>query len=221
MRGSGPGAGTRKGRPAHRSGGACLGLRQLLALHAFIPARGRVKGQAAYCGRLTGDLPAWAGPVKDADCTDFLRWALPRLGMRWAGFRRVRRQVCKRLRRRIADLGLRGLAGYPALLEKDSEEWTGLDGLCRISISCFYPPAQHFLGACPTISRERPPASEALSEAHERATPGMAGRHRPWIEYRSGRGLGSANSGPNWTVQSNSAAKIFTEVGAMLRPEAL
>jgi len=32
--------------------------------------------------------------MKDADCIDFLEWALPRLGMRWAGFRRVRGQVC-------------------------------------------------------------------------------------------------------------------------------
>jgi chemotaxis methyl-accepting protein methylase len=55
--------------------------------------------------------------VKDADCTAFLQWALPRLGMRWAGFRRVRGQVCKRLGRRKAELGLRDLADYRALLE--------------------------------------------------------------------------------------------------------
>ena len=43
--------------------------------------------------------------MKDADCTRFLQWALPRLGLRWAGFRRVRSQVCKRLGRRIAEPG--------------------------------------------------------------------------------------------------------------------
>ncbi len=79
-----------------------------------------------------------AHPVKDADCTEFLQWALPRLGMRWPGFRRVRGQVCKRLRRRMAELGLRDLADYRALLETHPEEWTRLDGLCRISISRFY-----------------------------------------------------------------------------------
>lgn len=78
-----------------------------------------------------------ADPVKDAECTGFLQWALPRLGMRWAGFRRVRRQVCKRLGRRVAELGLKDLAGYCALLETDPEEWTRLDSLCRISISRF------------------------------------------------------------------------------------
>ena len=76
--------------------------------------------------------------MKDADCTEFLQWALPRLGMRWPGFRRVRGQVCKRLRRRVGELGLRELAEYRALLETRPEEWARLDGLCRISISRFY-----------------------------------------------------------------------------------
>lgn len=76
--------------------------------------------------------------MKDADCNAFLQWALPRLGMRWTGFRRVRRQVCKRVARRLVELGLENLAGYRGLLESDSEEWTRLDGLCRISISHFY-----------------------------------------------------------------------------------
>ena len=76
--------------------------------------------------------------MKDADCTGFLQWALPRLAMRWPGFRRVRRQVCKRLSRRMAELGLAEITGYRALLETDPEEWTRLDWLCRISISRFY-----------------------------------------------------------------------------------
>jgi len=76
--------------------------------------------------------------VKDADCIHFLQWALPRLGFRWAGFRRVRGQVCKRLGRRMTELGLKELSDYRALLEKHSEEWRQLDGLCRISVSRFY-----------------------------------------------------------------------------------
>jgi chemotaxis protein methyltransferase CheR len=58
--------------------------------------------------------------------------------MRWVGFRRVRRQVCKRLRRRMAELGLAELTEYRALLGTHPEEWIRLDGLCRISISRFY-----------------------------------------------------------------------------------
>jgi chemotaxis protein methyltransferase CheR len=38
----------------------------------------------------------------------------------------------------MAELGLAGLTEYRSLLETDPEEWTRLDGLCRISISRFY-----------------------------------------------------------------------------------
>jgi chemotaxis protein methyltransferase CheR len=82
--------------------------------------------------------PSGLAPVKDVDCTQFLQWALPRLGMRWLGFRRVRRQVCKRLGRRMAELGLTELTEYRALLETHPQEWTRLDALCKISISRFY-----------------------------------------------------------------------------------
>ncbi len=40
------------------------------------------------------------------DCLAFLQWVLPRRDPRWAGFRKVRRQVCKRLKRRMAALDL-------------------------------------------------------------------------------------------------------------------
>jgi chemotaxis protein methyltransferase CheR len=76
--------------------------------------------------------------VNDADCIHFLQWSLPRLGLRWAGFRRVRGQVCKRLRKRLAVVGLKELSDYRLLLETDTREWRQLDGLCRISISRFY-----------------------------------------------------------------------------------
>jgi chemotaxis protein methyltransferase CheR len=74
----------------------------------------------------------------DAQCVEFLQWALPRLRMRWPGFRKVRKQVCKRLDRRIQELSLRDIAGYRGLLAANPDEWTVLDGLCRISISRFY-----------------------------------------------------------------------------------
>lgn len=67
-----------------------------------------------------------------------LKWALPRLGLRWAGFRRVSGQVCKRIRRRCATLGLSGACAYRAYLESHPEEWRVLDGLCRVTISRFY-----------------------------------------------------------------------------------
>jgi chemotaxis protein methyltransferase CheR len=68
----------------------------------------------------------------------FLQWALPRLGLRWDGFRRVRRQVCKRLHKRLRGLQLEGVSEYQRLLVNSEREWKELDALCRISISRFY-----------------------------------------------------------------------------------
>lgn len=76
--------------------------------------------------------------TKDQDCVDFLRWALPRLHMRWAGFRKVRRQPCKRLQRRIRALDLPTLSDYRAYLTRVPGEWAQLDHFCRITISRFY-----------------------------------------------------------------------------------
>lgn len=74
----------------------------------------------------------------DADCTAFLQWALPQLDMRWAGFRKVRHQVCKRVRHRITALGLSGFAAYRERLERDSQEWQVLDQFCHITMSRFF-----------------------------------------------------------------------------------
>ena len=75
--------------------------------------------------------------MNDIDCTAFLQWALPRLELRWPGFRKVRRQVCKRLKQRMRDLGVQDLAGYRARLEDDPSEWRVLDECCHITISRF------------------------------------------------------------------------------------
>ncbi len=76
--------------------------------------------------------------MKDTDCIAFLQWALPRLNMRWPGFRKVRRQVCRRVQARIEQLGLESVASYRDYLEQVPSEWPQLDGFCRISISRFY-----------------------------------------------------------------------------------
>jgi len=76
--------------------------------------------------------------MKDNECIEFLQWSLPRLGMRWPGFRKVRRQVCRRIGRRISELGLDGISAYRDLLGGRSEEWQVLDGMCRITISRFF-----------------------------------------------------------------------------------
>jgi chemotaxis protein methyltransferase CheR len=69
---------------------------------------------------------------------EFLQWALPRLGLRWPGFRKVRRQVRKRIDRRLGELALARICNYRDYLETYPAEWSLLDGFCRISISRFY-----------------------------------------------------------------------------------
>jgi chemotaxis protein methyltransferase CheR len=76
--------------------------------------------------------------MRDEDCVGLLQWALPRLGLSWPGFRRVRRQVCRRLERRLREVGLEGAAAYRAYLEEHPEEWQRLDTLCRVTVSRFF-----------------------------------------------------------------------------------
>jgi chemotaxis protein methyltransferase CheR len=58
--------------------------------------------------------------------------------MRWHGFKKVRRQVCRRVHRRLAELGISDVAAYRAYLEATTDEWSRLDDLCHITISRFY-----------------------------------------------------------------------------------
>lgn len=76
--------------------------------------------------------------MADADCVAFLQWALPRLDLRWRGFRKVHGQVCKRLKRRMKELGLDGFDAYRKWLAADTDEWAVLDGMCHITVSRFY-----------------------------------------------------------------------------------
>jgi chemotaxis protein methyltransferase CheR len=78
-----------------------------------------------------------SGRTGDAACVAFLQWALPRLGLRWAGYRKVRRQVCRRLRARVVALGLPDLDAYRARLGADPAEWEVLRALTPVTISRF------------------------------------------------------------------------------------
>jgi chemotaxis protein methyltransferase CheR len=76
--------------------------------------------------------------MKDTECVKFLQWALPRMGMRWAGFRKVRGQVCKRLTQRLKILGLTCVDDYRVHLLSHTDEWQVLDTFARITITRFY-----------------------------------------------------------------------------------
>jgi chemotaxis protein methyltransferase CheR len=72
------------------------------------------------------------------DCIALLQWALPQLDLQWSGFRKVRRQVCKRLKRRITELQLDNFAAYRARLAVNPAEWIIFDQCCHITISRFF-----------------------------------------------------------------------------------
>jgi chemotaxis protein methyltransferase CheR len=76
--------------------------------------------------------------MNDAACVAFLQWALPQLGRRWDGYRKVRRQVCRRVWRRVGELDLDSLAEYRSHLEENPDEWPRLDAMTDITISRFY-----------------------------------------------------------------------------------
>ena len=76
--------------------------------------------------------------MNNFDCVSFLQWALPQLNMRWSGFRRVRRQVCRRIQKRIAQLGLPSIDAYRSYLIAHPEEWSILDQCCWVTVSRFY-----------------------------------------------------------------------------------
>ncbi len=76
--------------------------------------------------------------MKDAEGVQFLQWCLPHLQLRWPGYRKVRRQVYKRIQRRLQSLGLQSFADYRSYLEAHAEEWALLDTYCWIPISRFY-----------------------------------------------------------------------------------
>lgn len=76
--------------------------------------------------------------MTDGECVNFLRWALPHMRLRWEGYRNVRGQVCKRVTRRMRDLGIADARTYSDYLSAHSEEWETLRTLCRVTISRFY-----------------------------------------------------------------------------------
>lgn len=76
--------------------------------------------------------------MNDIECVKFLQECLPGLGYRWKGFRKVRKQVCKRIRLRFRELDLPDENAYRQYLESNREEAVVLDKLCNITISRFY-----------------------------------------------------------------------------------
>ncbi len=102
--------------------------------------------------------------MSDTDCIELLQWALPRLGLRWRGFKNLRRQVCRRIQERARELGCTDLADYRRTLEADPEELARLDALCFVTISRFYRDRQVFDELREVLLPERAAAAEARGD---------------------------------------------------------
>lgn len=76
--------------------------------------------------------------MTDRDCTVLLQWALPRLHHRWAGYRKVRRQVCRRIAARMRRLHLADMAAYRAYLDAQPAEWMALRACLPVTVSRFF-----------------------------------------------------------------------------------
>lgn len=71
--------------------------------------------------------------------TEFLQWILPQMGYRWAGFRKPRGQVIKRIQNRMQQLQLSGgYSQYKIYLQANPGEWKHLEKLCDVTISKFF-----------------------------------------------------------------------------------
>jgi len=86
-----------------------------------------------------------ATATKDIEGAQFLQWCLSRLQLYWPGYGKARRQVYKRIQKRLHSLGLASLTDYPTYLESHSDEWQRLECCCWILISRFYRDESVFL----------------------------------------------------------------------------
>ena len=111
-----------------------------------------------------------ARPGSHEDCIAFLKWYLPRVGLHWPGYSRVHRLVCKRLNRRMAELGMTQFAQYRPWLAEHPDELARIDAMCRIPISRFYRDRVVFQAIGATV----------LPAAAEEATRSGAGSVRCW-----------------------------------------
>ena len=137
-------------------------------------------GTAAGSSESDAARAAAGSSVTDAQCTEFLRWALPRLRMRWAGFRKVRRQVCRRVERRVHELDLPGVDAYRTYLDSTPDEWPQLDALCHVTISRFYRDRGVFGFLERSVLPELARAAAARAESIEAWSAGCASGEEPY-----------------------------------------
>jgi chemotaxis protein methyltransferase CheR len=118
--------------------------------------------------------------MTDSELVAFLQWALPRQGLRWSGYRKVRGTVRKRLGKRMTELGIGDLHGYRLRLESCPEEWALFDAMCRISISRFYRDREVFDRLRDEIFPERAVAAQQADNVVRVWSAGCASGEEPY-----------------------------------------
>jgi len=76
--------------------------------------------------------------MTDQEFVRFLQDVLPLMGFQWAGFRKVRGTVRRRVVRRMRELAIADLNAYRSYLDRTPHEWHRLQAMCRIPISRFF-----------------------------------------------------------------------------------
>jgi chemotaxis protein methyltransferase CheR len=89
-------------------------------------------------GRKLSTGQGFVRAMNDRECIEFLQWALPHMRLRWSGYRKVRRLVCKRIDRRCRVLGMEDVGAYRRHLQAGGSEWEELRALCSVPISRFF-----------------------------------------------------------------------------------
>ena len=140
--------------------------------------------------------------MNDQDCVHFLQETLPQLHLNWHGFRRVRRQACKCLQRRLQQLQLPDLASYRQYLDRHQQEWDTLDGCYRITISRFYRDREIYR------LLERKALPQLAAQAQDRGMP----RIRVW-SAGCGAGEEPYSLAILWVLSPNSA---FRHIGLQI-----
>lgn len=114
-------------------------------------------------------------------CVAFLKWAMPRLGLSWAGFAHCHRQVCKRLHRRVTELGLSSFAAYRDYTLDHDTEWEMIDAFCRVTVSRFYRDREVFERIAADLLPQLAKAARARGGSVVRAwSAGCAGGEEPF-----------------------------------------
>jgi chemotaxis protein methyltransferase CheR len=133
--------------------------------------------------------------MNSAEFSTFLKAVLPDMGFNWRRF--DRRNIRRKVRRRMESVGIHEALKYADLVNSDPAERAVLDALLRVTITRFFRNAWLWEEMGPLLSRNLPGASRGLTAW----SAGCAGGEEAFslamlLDNLAGKGL----IGENWTV---------------------